>query len=690
MIIEKINIFARNTKKHTTMIKKLFEFHLILFSIPIFSQVLTYVGNNALVTIQNQTLLYNGGGLQLAGTGTVNNSGNIMIVKNTATSDVVNIASTSSLNLKFNSSQNFGQLYIKDIPQANITGTVNKEYRADANSGTTARQQIGLPFYNYTIANLVSNLAGSTANTGGSYLNVTTTTNNSAGRFNPSSVFRWNNARARFEQIAAASSALATTNVGTALDYYIVPRRNSAGTVVWDPAATTTISRFSGTPVSDVTTVQSFSLTGAAAGISFGYNGSSANYFGERYYSYLDDPFQSKTANNGGWDVLYAKNLYQVANPFLTNIDLRYIGLGETPNSDGNNIPNLQGIAYYTSGLTWTRGTGTSYPVTGTSTGQTVKMTVSAGAFQAGDLSANRLIIKPMSEFMIKLSADNGSNTLSKIDFTSLRRFGFSSRDNTTQTTNPSSRIYSDETDIPADKIVKQLAVILYDKDSIEVGRTYYAISPSSISGNNPGNTLLQTYNDEAYIFTKEELSTGGEDINLSGKLYINEANEVDFRSKEIPLYINYSEYPYYLNFEVYEKGNRVEEGLTTGKNFYLKNSQGQFIKIEDGSSISLSGAQVLGLYYDLPEGATLGADNNSNSQTIIAKKDGQWIVRFSKNWKNASVEVFSVGGQLLDAKTKINTNADYSIPVKKQSNALYLVKATSEKGEVVVKKILN
>ncbi|PZU88642.1 MAG: hypothetical protein DI529_05450 [Chryseobacterium sp.] len=675
------------------MIRKLFILNLIFFYILSYSQVLTYVGNNALVTIQSQTLVYNGGGLQLAGTGTINNSGNIMIVKNAATADVVNIASTSGLNLKFNGSTSYGQLYIKDIAQANITGKVNKEYRADANTGSdatfAARQQIGLPFFEYKVQDMINNITNSTNNTGGNYLNLV---DGGTARFRTNSVFKWNNARARFDQILSYSDQFATTNVGSSLDYYIIPRRNVSGTIVWSPAGATGLTTFTGTPVSDVTTVQALSLTGASAGINFGYNGSARNTYNERYDSYLDDPFQSKTANAGGWDVLYAKNLYQVANPFLTNIDLRYIGLGETTNSDGNNIPNLQGIAYYTSGLTWVRGTGTSYPVTGTSTGQTVRMTTSSGAFQAGDLSANRLIVKPMSEFMIKLSADNGNNPASRIDFTSLRRFSSSSRDNTTQTTNPTSKIYSDNIDIPADKIVKQLAVILYDKDSIEVGRTYYAVSPTSLSGNNPGNTLLQSYNgDDSYIYTKEEKSSGGEDINLSGKLYINEANEVDFKSKEIPLYINYSEYPYYLNFEVYEKGDRVVNGLSTGKNFYIKNDQGQFVKIEDGDSLSLSGTKILGLYYELPEGATLGTDNTiSNSQTIIAKKESQWVVRFARDWNNATVEVFSASGQLLNSKSKIITTADYKIPLNYQVKGMFLVRAISDKGEIVTKKILN
>ena len=671
------------------MIRKLFILKLILFNGIVFSQnILTYVGNSALVTVQSNTLVYNGGGLQTAGYAVVNNSGNIMI--NGVAADGLTIAPTTSFNLKFNGAQSYGQLYITGIPQDKITGKVNKEYRADVNSGTTAKQQVGLPFFNYKISDLVSNITNSPSNTAGNYLNVTNGSNNSAGRFSPSSVFKWNNAKARFDQIVSGGD-LTTVNVGTALDYYIIPRRNSAGTVVWDAANTSNVTTFSGTPVSDITTVQSLSLTGAAAGISFGFNGSSANYFGEKYRTYLDDPFQSKT----NWDTNYGKNLYQVANPFLTNIDLKYIGEGETTNSDGNAIPNLQGVAYYTSGLTWTKASGTGYPSennTGSSNGtagRTIVMTASSGVFQAGDVDANRLIIKPMGEFMIKLSTDNGSNAASKIDFTALRRFSNVLRNNTTDTTNPTSRT-ADDTDIPADKIVKQLAVIMYDSDSLEIGRTYYAISPSAITGNNPGNTLLQAYNgDDSIIYTKEENINGGEDVNISTKLYINEANEIDFKSKEVPLFINYTTSHYYLAFEVYEKGERMPNGLSNGNHFYLKDSQGQLFKIDDGSSFSLSGNQNLGLYYQKPD-ATLLAESVLASQTFIAKKDSHWVVRFAKNWNKATVEVYSVSGQLMSSKSNISTSTDYLIPVNYQAKGVFVVKATSEKGEVVIKKIVN
>lgn len=103
-----------------------------------------------------------------------------------------------------------------------------------------------------------------------------------------------------------------------------------------------------------------------------------------------------------------------------------------------------------------------------------------------------------------------------------------------------------------------------------------------------------------------------------------------------------------------------------------------------------MSGAKVLGLYYELPEGATLGTGNVNNSQTIIAKKDSQWVVRFAKNWNKATVEVYSATGQLLNTKSQISTGSDYTVPLNYQSKSMFLVRAISDKGEVVTKKIVN
>jgi hypothetical protein len=671
------------------MRKNLFILKLILFNGIAFSQnILTYVGSTALVTVQSNTLVYNGGGLQTAGTAVVNNSGNIMI--NGVAADGLTIANTSSFNLKYNPAltTDYGQLFISGIPQTAVTGKVNKEYRSDYQNGVTGRQQTGLPFNGFTIQDLINTF-------GAGQINFTNGALTPSGRFSPNSIFRWNNFNSKFDQIYINPDN--NTIIGTPMTYYILPRRNASGTYFWNPTSTqaTDLKTFSGNPISDHSATSSnfiFNLSGQQA-VNFGYNGSLRNTYGETYRSYLDDPFNSKTPN---WSADYGRNLYQMANPFLTNIDLKFIATNETGNaSDGNYLSNLVGIAYYGSAqVNWQLGQGTTY-------GTAIVALTSGGAFQAGDITANRLIIKPMGEFMVKLN----SNTAQTIDFSKTRRFRFTSRaDGLDYSVTSAKSTLEGGNDIPADKIVKQVAVVVYDLDGLEIDRTYYAVSPSAITGFDPANAKLQAYatfnsdnttlgsssSAERKIYTKEEVPGGGEDINQMDRLYINEANEIDFKSKEIPLYINNIDQPYQVKFEVYEKGERVTDGLSNGNSFYIKNADGYFTKIVDDQSLSLSGTQVLGLYYGLPEGATLGTGNVKNSQTIIAKKDAQWVVRFAKDWNKATVEVYSSAGQLLNTKSQISTSTDYTIPLNYQAKGVFLVRAMSDKGEVVIKKIIN
>lgn len=647
-----------------------------------YSQVLTYVGSNALVTVQSQTLVYNGGGLQTAGTSTVNNSGNIMI--NGGTNDRLDVGTTSNFNIKFATTTDYGQLYITGIPQTSITGKVNKEYRSDYLNGTTGRQQTGLPFYNITIQDLINTF-------GANQINFTNGALNSAGRFSFGSMFKWNNFNSKFDQIYVNPDN--NTVIGTPMTYYILPRRNASGTFFWSPTTETKI--FSGRAVSDEATTSTnyiFNLSGQAA-VNFGYNGNNRNTYGEKYNSYLDDPFSSKTPS---WSTDYGRNLYQLANPFLTNLDLKFIATNEGGLlSDGNYIPNLVGIAYYGNNqIEWQSGVGTDYP------GTTIVALTSGGAFQAGDISLNKLVIKPMGEFMVKLN----SNVAQTLNLSKTRRFNFTSRADATNYSVTAAKGASLLDDIPADKIVKQVAVVAYDMDGVEIDRTYYAVSPSAVTGYNPTSTSLQAYStpnvssvldsstpaDSRKIYTKEEAANGGEDINQSDKLYINEANEIDFKSKEIPLYITSIDQPYQLKFEVYEKGERATDGLSNGKSFYLKNADGLFVKINDGDSLPMSGSPVLGLYYELPEGATLGTGNSIKFQTLIAKKEANWVVRFAKDWNKATVEVYSAAGQLMNSKSNISTSTDYIIPVNYQAKGVFVVKAISEKGEVVIKKIVN
>ncbi|WP_297985376.1 T9SS type A sorting domain-containing protein [uncultured Chryseobacterium sp.] len=639
------------------------------------AQVLTYVGKGATVTVQNETLVYSGGGVELgagdaSSKAVVNNMGDIMVVG--AATDVFKVATDADFRLQFDETavakDVYGQLYIQGIPQGDgvntgIIGTVNKDFIADANNGTTGRQQTALPFHNFTMAQLKGAI--------GSYLQTTNTSLNSAGRFNYASVFRWNNKVARFDQLTDANSAV---SVGNPTDYYIQPRRNSAGTIMWDAANEKRT--FAGTPVSDVSgKTQSILLQTST--VDYGINGNTKNYYYERYNSYLNDPFEvGGGAGVPAWSDNYGKNLSQFGNPFLTNIDL--FNITNDSDGDGASLSNVQGIAYYgANDLNWYyQQTSSGYTGTIYSNGSIVLVNASGGAFQAGDTNRDKLLIKPMKEVMIKFT----NSTVPSLNFNPTRRFAQTARTATYGGVTTARNVSA----IPADKIVKQVAAVLYNASGNEVGRTYYAVSPSATTGASV-NAKLQGYVQNYAVYTKEEQVIGGEDLSQPQQLYINEANEISYQGKEIPMIINFNEASV-LKFEVYEAGERVAN-LSNGKSFYIKKDN-VITKINDGDSINVSGTSY-GLFYEQPEGV-LGTSDTLKGQTVVAKKDADWVVRFSSNWKTADIEVYSAAGQLIHSKKKVSTSSDYLIPFNNNVNGLFLVKATSEAGEVVTKKIVK
>lgn len=635
------------------------------------AQVLTYVGKGALVTLQNETLVYSGGGVELgagdaSSKAVVNNMGDIMVVG--AGTDVFKVAADADFRLQFDETavakDVYGQLYIANIPQGNISGTVNKDFIADANNGTTGRQQTALPFHNFTMAQLKDAI--------GNYLQTTNTTLNSAGRFNYASVFRWNNKVARFDQLTDANSAV---SVGNPTDYYIQPRRNSAGTIMWDAANQKRT--FAGTPVSDVSgKTQSILLQTSTIG-SYGINGNAKNYYYERYNSYLHDPFEvGGGAGVPAWAPNYGKNLSQFGNPFLTNIDLANI-VNDT-DGDSSSLTNVQGIAYYgDNDLNWyyaSQSGAAGYTGTVYDSGTAVVVTTSGGAFAAGDI--NKLLIKPMKEVMVKFT----DTTVPSLNFNPTRRFAQTARTASYAGVSTAKTASS----IPADKVVKQVAVVLYNSTGNEVGRTYYAVSPSAVTGAST-EAKLQGYVSNYAVYTKEEQVSGGADLSQPQQLYINEANEVNFLGKEVPLMVNFNDAAE-MKFEVYEAGKKVDR-LSTGKSFYIKKDNA-ITQINDGDTMKVAGTSF-GLYYGQPEGV-LGTSDTLKGQTVVAKKDADWVVRFSSNWKTADIEVYSAAGQLIHSKKKVSTSSDYLIPFNNNVNGLFLVKATSEAGEVVTKKIVK
>ena len=636
---------------------------------------LTYVGNGALVHIQDKALVYSGGGVKLYGNAKVNTIGDFMVV---TTSQSFEVAPTADFRLKYSSPSVYGQLYIKGMPQANITGKVNKEY-VDVKHGNTGRQQVALPFYNYSITDLQASLP---------HINVANSALTVTGRFNKRSVFKWNNTTAAFDQL---TTALTPTVVGKPSDYYILSRRLYDGTEVWNPtlvaenpnanlqgyvpssasdlyAANSMKKIFKGVPVSDLNTADTeVTLSGAFNG-SFGTNGAAKNAYNEIYNTYVDDPFVTTK-----WSADYGKNLYQHGNPYLTNIDLSLVKIGTLSTDDENAISNINGISYYTSGIENSFPAGSTY----TSTSAVVRTFDPNGIVNGG--LANDLVIKPMQEFMIKLT-DNTSQTLK---FSKTRRFAQTARPEATPNS-VTARVSS------AAVVTKQLGVVLYDANDTEIGRTFYIVNNEAVSGFSPENARMQATTGSTSIYTKEEQLSGGADVNANYNLFINEANEVDFSGKEIPLVVNNANAAK-LKFFLIEGGKLVEDkgNLSNGKSFYYSNN-GTLTKIKSGDTFSLTNTNfTYGLFYEQPAGV-LGTSELLKGQTIVSKKDQGYVVKFNKNLKQADIEVYSSVGQLLHSAKKVSTYDDYKLPLDNVTNGVYIVKIKSNDGEIVTKKVIK
>lgn len=673
------------------MKKNLLTIGALAIGLSVQAQVLMHVDDTAKIYVSNGTLVYNGGGLQTRGTGNIDLYGNMMVVGNTTTgNDVLKTIDTggadkttgSNIVIRLNSgtpaTAQYGQLYITGISQANLTGIVDKEY---ANTKHGAYQQIGIPFFNKTFASFNTELGG--------VFNET--------RWAGKEILKWDNTAMRFDgsQIPSApitgmspglamafitTPALATSSAASSTSadrtaYYTVGTGGSTGTG-YDPA---TMKTLKGKPYADdVTTV---TLQPAAVPVNFGVAGNNRNIYQETYNSYIGDPFNGL----GFYAASFARNLYQFSNPYLTNLDLSFIGYNEPgTTTDLNNISNILGIAVDPQNVTYNYATG------GTSQYlETQKVTFDPTSKKPTG-NFNTLIIKPLNTFKVKLR-DNTSQTLS---FSNLRRFAYTPRtdDNYSLTAQKNTTNNSG---------IKQLGVIALDANGNQIGETYYVVAPQFTTGyvSDPSISSVQavTSTTNAMIQTFEESVNGGIDPNYSSsyRLYINEANETNYLGKRIDMNI-YGTNVASLKFELRDDTVLVPTNthiLSGGKGFYYNvGTTGAAVQIKQGDIIPANNPNF-GLYYGTPQtnGSLNTVDANTKTRTLITYNPDidHHIVRFDSLWKTASVEVFDGSGKLVISEKSVKTNSDYVIKLDSTIKGLYIVRVVGNEGTIVNGKIL-
>ncbi|MCY0970919.1 T9SS type A sorting domain-containing protein [Chryseobacterium wangxinyae] len=673
------------------MKKNLFIIGLLSLTVSINAQtILLHLDATAKMYVSKGTLVYNGGGLQTKGSGAnlpnIENHGNFMIVGNTSSDVFRNLDDSGAENVagisgtfvnKLNESANFalrntavqgdqtvplptlnytyGQVYISGIPQSRLTGVVNQEF-ASVNHG--AYQQIGIPFWDKSFTSLSQ--FGKTFNT---------------TRYSQNEALVWSNANTVFDNST-------TGNIGSsakpAYSYYILGGGGNGS--AWASNGLAITRTLIGRPVSDQENFQ-VTLSGAGSTVSYGTGGNAVNAYNEKYNTYLGDYFAYTDLQGNIWDgVNFGKNLYFFSNPYLTNLDLNNL----INPADPNYISNLRGIRFEPTagGTTYVAGQGGS--------AISFKSVSRSGSVWTGD--TEYLNVRPFGTFVIKL-ANNTTVPAPVLNFANLRRFNYHSRAAATTYSVTASK---NGQNTNTGESVKQLAVLGLDANGNELARTYYVVSPNSITGAS-SNATTQVGNNNTYdLGTYEENpTTGGYDPNFQNAywLYINEAND-NFVGKNIKM-VRYTSNISSFKFFIKENGEPISNGthpLSTGIGFYFKGPNGVLQPVSQGQVISATGnaEQDYDLYYGQPAPVLGSSETKTPSRTIVIYNPAveDYIVRFDPKWKNADIQVFDMSGKLIISQKAINTSTDYTIKLQKSLKAVYVVKVISDKGEIVQTKI--
>lgn len=637
--------------------------------------ILLHVDDAATTYVSKGTLVYTGGGLQMRGSGLVENHGNFMVngsatdaiktitttgtdkAEGSATANFINKLNepTAYANANVNSSTatptyTYGQLFISGIPQANITGIVDQEFRSIMHG---SYQQIGLPFYDKTASTLGNEL-------GKTFINQ---------RYSQNEIL-WSNNSNTVSTNFNVSSKLGVANPGST--YYML------GGSGLDVSNTTRILK--GRPLTDIGT--SVTLQNAASGVNFGAGGNNLNQYNEKYNSYVQDGFEIASGGTA-WQGNFGRNIYNLANPFLTNLDLYNIAYNEPAAvGDGVNLSTIYGVRLQPGSVVTTSGG------TGSTNSAAYKFVTFNAGVPTGDV--DYLMVRPFGTFTIKL---NNNTNADQLNFANLRRFNYYSRSgNTSYNVNAAKSTAKTST-------VKQLGIVGLDANGNEVARTYYVVYPNGVTGHSSDSKTQVTANSSSVIGTFEEAPTGGYDNNYTGQywLYINEANENDFKGKNIKL-VNYD-----LNrvksykFEVRENAELVSNGthaLSSGTGFYYKAPNGTVQQIKQGETVPASAAEY-DVFYGEPNNVVLAIAKEkvaTPSRTVVVYNPQvtNYIVRFDPNWKKADIEVYDMSGKLVISKKAVNTSNDFVLELDNKVKSSYVVKVVSDKGETVNTKILK
>ncbi|MDR7805911.1 T9SS type A sorting domain-containing protein [Riemerella anatipestifer] len=244
---------------------------------------------------------------------------------------------------------------------------------------------------------------------------------------------------------------------------------------------------------------------------------------------------------------------------------------------------------------------------------------------------------------------------------------------------------------------VKQLGLIALDANGVELDRTYYVVYGDAQTGQ-PSGASTQVAASGNLMGTFEEIPTGGIDESLSSTywLYINEANEVTYKGKEIPMY-TFSDKIHSFKVDIKENAKPIEEGaskLTSNESFYIKVGD-KFTELRQGATLPVtpsSQSAYFGLYYGKPANEVLSSvevQKPSSTVVVFDSSSNTHRVLFDQTWAKADVVVYDMSGRTIASQKDVDASTAFEIKLP-AGQATYLVTAVSEKGVKFSQKIIK
>ncbi len=642
-----------------------------------------FVAGNAKVKVNEETLVYFGGGLTLKNEvnqeKVVENAGNIIIksnFENTGTgagADGKNFVST------WVDDSNYGQVIIQQDVTTTSALTLEK---GAINPANFSWGQFAIP-YDFENPNDATLALFGRAFTGSS-------------RYY-SSMMKWDNlVKPEFDQLTSAGSGPTGLAPG---DYVILNLAYSSPGIkgVMENALSGTGKLpYAGVPTNQ-NYLQNFNVASYPETLWSTWK-ENKNSYNERYKTYVFDDIRDSGSDN------YGRYFFQFGNPYTSNIDLSYIGTNDS--NDDIFIEDLMSVAKIGS-ESWN-----------SDTGSTATSSVRAVWNNGWSGNPEALLVKPFETFIIGLYSDAERNT---------RAFEFSDKLKTfNNEPGAGSSLPSIGSDIDGKmnnnnhlllafnpnsstkQVFYQLGLRLYDSyDHYTNNEVYVVVGSSSKVQNGVEDKYESEYADfdgRTGFYLAQENADGSEVTSSDRKLYINAVN-VKYASKPIQLFFNRkaNDYEgYYLKSDLFYGSifNRLkpEDVNFTGNNsfYFYDKFEDVLLPITTDFSyyIELSDNALESRYQVFwnggPQQNKMGVDEEilPESQTFIYKDKDKQMVRFNEDWSSAEIKVYDLTGRSI--LTHKNVKTDFDFELKLPAKGVYVVKILSDTEEVYTQKIIK